>query len=200
MTIACAKDDPFLISSLQAKYGHSTIVILQPGKWTKYDIPAEVSVIIVESVQCESRLHVESPPVLALTTTPTIEEAIKLLSIGVKGYGNRKMREENLFLALETIKSGHIWLPPDILVRMIELIPRRLPAPPENTLLSGLSKREKEVAEYVVRGMTNQEIAEKLFVSLRTIKAHLSSIYDKTGLRNRLELGLRLKGYPTAVR
>lgn len=199
MAIACAINDTFSISSLQAKYGHSSIVILQPGYWTEHDIPAEVNVIIVESSACENRLRIELPPILALATTPTIEEAIKLLSIGVKGYGNRKMREENLFLALETIKSGHIWLPPDILIRMIDLIPRRQHAPPENAHFSRLSKREKEVAEYVVRGMTNQEIAEKMFVSLRTIKAHLSSIYDKTGLRNRLELGLRLKGYLSTV-
>lgn len=200
MTIACAKDDPLLISSLRAHYGSTFIVTLESGKWIGHDIPGEIEAIIIDSLECQRCIRVGSPPILALAATPTLEEAIKLLSMGVKGYGNRKMRVENLFLALETIITGHIWLPPDILVRMIDLIPRRQPTPPEEMLLTALSKREKEVAEYVVRGMTNQEIAEKMFVSLRTIKAHLSSIYDKTGLRNRLELGLRLKGYLPKVK
>jgi DNA-binding NarL/FixJ family response regulator len=200
MTIVCAKDDPSLISSLQAKYGAKSVVMLSSGNWTEYDIASEVEAIIVESSECQKSIRAEYPPILALAIAPNIEEAIKLLKIGIKGYGNQKMREENLFLALETIKNGHIWLPPDILVRMIDLIPQRQPAPTEETLLSRLSKREKEVAEYVFRGMTNQEIAEKMFVSLRTIKAHLSSIYDKTGFRNRLELGLRLKGYLSAAK
>ena len=64
---------------------------------------------------------------------------------------------------------------------------------PNDSILSSLSKREQEVAQYVAKGMSNQEMADKMFVSLRTVKAHLSSIYDKTGLRNRLELGLNLK-------
>jgi DNA-binding NarL/FixJ family response regulator len=45
----------------------------------------------------------------------------------------------------------------------------------------------------VAEGLSNQEMADRMYVSLRTVKAHLSSIYDKTGLRNRLELGLSLK-------
>ena len=61
-----------------------------------------------------------------------------------------------------------------------------------DNLLNTLSKREQEVALFVAKGMSNQEVADKMYVSLRTIKAHLSSIYEKTGVRNRLELGLAL--------
>ncbi len=52
--------------------------------------------------------------------------------------------------------------------------------PTRNNILNQLSKREQEVALYMTEGLSNQAIAEKMFVSLRTVKAHLSFIYDKT--------------------
>ena len=100
------------------------------------------------------------------------------------------MRKDNLWQAIESVKAGQIWLPPEIVAARIEKIE---PEEQSNALLNELSEREQEVALMVTEGMSNQQIADKIFVSLRTVKAHLSSIYSKTGLRNRLALGLKLK-------
>lgn len=196
MAIVCLSNDTSLISSLQMRYGVEHVVVLAEARRLAQELGAGVEAVLVDI----SRFPAPAPPVrlplLALTAVPSLQEAVGLLQTGVRGYGNRKMRQENLFLALETVRTGHIWLPPEILTRLIDLIPReKTGSISEEDLFAGLSKREKEVAGYVAQGMTNQTIAEKMFVSLRTIKAHLSSIYDKTGLRNRLELGLSLRGH-----
>jgi len=52
----------------------------------------------------------------------------------------------------------------------------------------GISGREREVLELLFEGKTNQEIADGLFISLSTVKTHLSSIFNKTGTRNRMEV------------
>lgn len=196
MAIFCLSNDPSLISSLRMRYGAENVVVVAEARRLEHDLGPGVSAVVVDISRFQVPASPADLPILALTAVPSIREAVGLLRTGVRGYGNRKMRKENLYLALETVKAGQIWLPPDILVRLIDLIPQeKTGSAPEEDLLVGLSKREKEVAGYIAQGMTNQAMAEQMFVSLRTIKAHLSSIYDKTGLRNRLELGLCLKGH-----
>ena len=131
--------------------------------------------------------------IVALAELPEYGEALALLQCGVRGYGNRHMRAENLAQAIDAVSTGQVWLPPDILARMITSIGTTTAPESRSSLLDALSVREQEVARYVARGMSNQQIADQMFVSLRTVKAHLSSIYEKTGMRNRLELGLRVK-------
>ncbi|MBC2703943.1 response regulator transcription factor [Desulfobacula sp.] len=60
-------------------------------------------------------------------------------------------------------------------------------------LLKELSFREAEVAKWLVNGLSNREISDKMFISIRTVKAHLTSIFKKTGCNNRLELATRMK-------
>jgi DNA-binding CsgD family transcriptional regulator len=62
------------------------------------------------------------------------------------------------------------------------------PAPPSLAHAYGISKREGEVIQLVCQGLTNQEIADTLFISLKTVKDHNYRIYQKTGVRNRVEL------------
>jgi two-component system nitrate/nitrite response regulator NarL len=57
---------------------------------------------------------------------------------------------------------------------------------------AGLSSREAQVARLVVEGRSNKEVADSLFISERTVKAHLGVLFDKLGVRDRLQLALRL--------
>ena len=57
----------------------------------------------------------------------------------------------------------------------------------DNLIKYGLSTREMEVLDYITQGMKNQEIADKMFISLSTIKTHTKNIYEKLEVRNRIE-------------
>jgi len=132
-------------------------------------------------------------PTLILVTVPLIEQAMRLLRRGVRAYGNRHMHEKNLQQAVSALKAGQIWLPPAIVNRMITALPANKSEKEEEALLKALSSREAEVAKWLVNGLSNSEIGEKMFISIRTVKAHLTSIFKKTGCRDRLELATRMK-------
>ena len=65
--------------------------------------------------------------------------------------------------------------------------------------LSALSEREAQVARAVAQGRSNKEVAEQLFISERTVKAHLGAIFDKLGVRDRVQLVLKLQSSFPAV-
>lgn len=196
MKIYCCSGDDTFTESLKVLLGAANVSVMSDVEFLKKTKLQDDSVVIVDTKY--NRLPegiVFSSPVIVLVSVPKYAEAFSVLQVGVRGYGNRQMRPENLKQAIENVAAGQIWLPPSIVSRLIDVVGRR-----ENTdktksrekILNELSKREKEVALFVAKGMANQEVAEAMYVSLRTVKAHLSSIYEKTGVRNRLELGLAL--------
>lgn len=129
--------------------------------------------------------------VIALASVPMYEEAVRLLKFGVKAYGNRRMTPKNLIQAIKTVNTGQVWLPPSILGNIITAIPHSQHN--GSIKLSELSERELEVANLVGLGKSNKEIAEDMEITVRTVKAHLSSIFIKTNSRDRVELALKIK-------
>jgi len=154
----------------------------------------EKDILIIDFDDCNEK---ELPPIICpcmvLVTIPKNDQALRLLRRGIRAYGNRHMHEGNLIQAIATLMAGQIWLPPAILSQMISALPQSKNKQEENTLLEQLTSREAEVAEWLVKGLSNKEIGDKMFVSIRTVKAHLTSIFKKTGCRDRLELATRLK-------
>ena len=151
-------------------------------------------ILIIDLEFCEEKdLPQIICPTLILVTVPVIKQAMRLLRHGVRAYGNRHMHEKNLQQAVFALKAGQIWLPPAIVNHMITALPANKNEKKEPALLKALSSREAEVAKWLVNGLSNREISEKMFISIRTVKAHLTSIFKKTGCRDRLELATRMK-------
>lgn len=196
MAVLCCSSDTRLLRQLEAWLAGSGII----GRPSLAQIdPADLSssdvlIVDLQGIGLPANHALPALPILALSESPRFDEAVVLLRHGVKGYGNRHMRRENLIQAVKSVRAGQLWLPPEIVTRLISLL-----GPIGHGHLSGerftaaLSSREREVADYVALGKSNQEIADTLFVSVRTVKAHLSSIYEKTGVRNRLELALQMR-------
>jgi len=153
-----------------------------------------VSLLLID-LKCwgEDDLPSVEPPMVALAEMPLYEQGMRLLRRGVRGYGNRHMHRDNLAQAVSAVREGQVWLPPEFVTRMIaSLTPERSErALPE--FVEPLSRREEEVAGFVAEGLSNREIAEKMTISVRTVKAHLTSIFAKTGFRDRLELAVKMK-------
>ena len=130
---------------------------------------------------------------IVLEGVPSVERAKSLLAEGVKGYGNAYMQPIHLQSCVETVKSGKIWVYPEFVYAMVEeLHNSRSEKDKSVPLPHTLTKREKELVEQVLCGASNKEIAERLGISERTVKAHLANIYKKMDVSNRLELALKL--------
>lgn len=129
--------------------------------------------------------------VLALAPVPKFNEAVKLMRYGVRGYGNRAMMPENMKQAVNSVRSGQVWMPPFIISKLISNMPTAEQDESEDDVK--FSDRETQVVKYVTAGLSNKEIAEEMDITVRTVKAHLTSIFTKTGLRDRVALALKYK-------
>jgi two-component system nitrate/nitrite response regulator NarL len=76
----------------------------------------------------------------------------------------------------------------------LRVVPTEIPVEQE---LNDLTAREQMVAEQIATGATNREISERLEITERTVKAHLSAIFEKLGVRDRVQLALAMNNVPT---
>jgi DNA-binding NarL/FixJ family response regulator len=121
-------------------------------------------------------------PVLMLSTYDTEEYVDQALENGASGYLLKESSSQQLFEAIDTALSGRgVYLHPNVAQRVLS----RGRNEPKET--SGLSERELDVLQLLARGATNDEIAEGLFISEKTVKSHLSSIFRKLRVTNRTQ-------------
>jgi two-component system nitrate/nitrite response regulator NarL len=137
-------------------------------------------------------------PVVTMVGVPDETEAFSLLKLGVQGYCHVKAAAEQLREIALVVEHGGLWMPPDLMQRFLALSTRAIPAhAPEAHHLNNLTSRELMVAGQVAHGASNREIAEALEITERTVKAHLSAIFGKLGVRDRVQLALRMNNIPT---
>jgi len=99
---------------------------------------------------------------------------------------------ELLFKGIRTVMAGQYWVGRECMGSVIDSMRERVSAPgPEPARPTfGLTPRELEVVSAVVAGYPNRDIAERFSISIKTVKHHLTNIFDKVGVSNRLELAL----------
>lgn len=130
---------------------------------------------------------------IVLSHKPTYAQGSVLLKFGIKAYGNTHMAPIHLLEAVQTVKEGNIWLYPEFIQTMIQTITSQKKSLHVNhKLLDLLSHKEREIALLIKEGLSNKEIALREGITERTVKAHLSSIYEKVGVKDRLALALLL--------
>jgi DNA-binding NarL/FixJ family response regulator len=150
----------------------------------------ENELIITESTSVEELISFNKTfTIFALTPAPSFQEGTKLLTLGIKGYGNAYMHAKHLRRAIITIKEGNIWLYPAFMQELISSITPSTPKK-ESSQLETLTARQKETALLVKEGKSNKEIAQALNITERTVKAHISAIFERTGATDRLTLAL----------
>ena len=131
--------------------------------------------------------------ILLLSDRPDEEEGLTFIKLGISGYANTYISPARLSEAVNVISHGAVWLGQKVMQRLIlETYARAKEKAASNSeeKLGKLTKREREIAELVSQGQSNLEVAANLGITERTVKAHLSSIYEKTKTRSRLNLAL----------
>jgi len=122
--------------------------------------------------------------IIVLTTFDLDEYVYSAIIAGACGFLLKDVTPGQLIAAVRTVKAGDALLAPSITRRLIErYAARRSPNPG----LDALTGREADVLRLMARGLGNQEIAEKLFVSEATVKTHVAHILDKLHVENRVQ-------------
>ncbi|MFC0450706.1 MULTISPECIES: response regulator [Rhodococcus] len=130
------------------------------------------------------------PPVrvLMLTTFDVDDYVYEALSIGASGFMLKDAPAEELIRAVRVVADGEALLAPTVTRRLIaDVTSRRSTARRKPAALSALTPREREVLELIARGMSNTEIADRLFVAEQTVKTHVGKVLSKLDLRDRAQ-------------
>ncbi|CAN5367730.1 response regulator transcription factor [soil metagenome] len=130
------------------------------------------------------------PPVrvLMLTTFDIDDYVYEALSVGASGFMLKDAPAEELIRAVRVVAEGQALLAPTVTRRLIADVTSRRAAPRARpAALDALTPREREVLELIARGLSNVEIAERLFVAEQTVKTHVGKVLSKLDLRDRAQ-------------
>jgi len=139
--------------------------------------------------QCAEAVHKRFPEVKIAILTMHKEKVLiqKFIEFGVKGYLLKTIDKDELIHAIKTIAGGGEYFPADVTKALLQkqtIMPDVMQSP----LLAKLTEREIEIIRLVSQGFSNNEIAEKLFISPRTVDTHRTNLMRKLGLHNVAEI------------
>lgn len=175
-------------------------------KLSRGDTPLVIWVRLPEGASPEGileplRTAAGTAPVVALSDVPGDRQAIACLAAGARGYANTHAVPEVLRRIGDVVTHGGLWIGESLMQRLLQgtarmPVPASVTRPPEWAAL--LTERERQVAEAVAAGLSNKEIARKLGITERTVKAHTGAIFEKLDVRDRLQLSLVVHGRKNA--
>ena len=120
--------------------------------------------------------------VVIVTATERVDDALAVIRAGARSVVFKRFAIETLMTAIHAVLQGQLWLPP----ALQEEVTARLREP----ATSALTPREREITRHVALGLRNAEVAARLRISEVTVKTHLNNIFQKLGLRDRVQLAL----------
>lgn len=118
--------------------------------------------------------------VIVVTANEEPDAVLNALRAGARGIVFKRFAIETLMEAVRAAAGGAMWMPPAVQAEMT--------ARWKDPTGDGLTPRESEIVQHVARGLRNAEIGKRLFISEATVKAHLVSVFQKLGIRDRVEL------------
>ena len=129
----------------------------------------------------------DPPKVLVLTTFDLDEYVMQALRLGASGFLLKDSPRSLLLSALRRVVDGELVLAPAVMERLVDTFVQ-VGGRAEDPGLSSLTAREVDVVRLVAQGLSNAEIAERLFLGVTTVKSHVARVLTKLGLRDRVQV------------
>ena len=142
-----------------------------------------------------------STRIILLSGNPDHKEAISALKTGARGYCCRDIRPSLLGKAVEAVQRGEIWAARSVIPSLLEELTSRAERQRADShakseaLLTLLTPRECHISQLIGDGLSNKEVALRLCISEKTVKAHLTAIFRKLEISDRLRLALLMSAY-----
>lgn len=176
----------------EAANGQAALDFLGTPEGTQIDvILMDLRMPVLGRVETLRLLPKDAPPVVVLTAVDTDSSVLSALQAGACGFLMKSSAPSTLVAAVQAAAQGRSLISPEALSRLVSLAGGvSSSSPREHHEIPVLSKRENEVAQLIAEGLSNPEIAERLFISLPTVKTHVARIMEKTGATSRLQIAL----------
>lgn len=130
--------------------------------------------------------------ILLFNALPEVHHASTLLGDGIRGYENSYLHKDNLLKMIDSVRNGHNWLFSDLTHYIInKYIQHNNENQPE--FMSTLTEKEKDITLMIADGLSNKEIAKHEKIALSTVKGHVSRIFEKANVTDRISLALKFK-------
>jgi DNA-binding NarL/FixJ family response regulator len=126
--------------------------------------------------------------VLVLTGVQSPDAHRRAIRRGALGIVLKEHAAEQLLKAIMKVHEGEVWIERSMMGSMIQELNKPTQVDPEVTKIKSLTDREREVIALVGEGLKNKQVGERLFISETTVTHHLSSVFDKLDVSDRLEL------------
>lgn len=143
-----------------------------------------------DGLTATQELHELMPDIaiLILTMHDDEEYLFRAIQSGASGYILKNAPHEDLLGAIESVSTGNAYLTPSATKVLMSGYLDRVKKGDNADTFALLSEREKEVLEWIAKGYSNKEIAERLVISVKTVESHKSNLMEKLGLKSRPEL------------
>jgi len=157
-------------------------------------------ILILHASSCEKLI----PPLLAeldkrpelvvsvAADAPDLSEMLGYCEHGIRAYFNSYMADAHYKQMLRLLSVGQTWFAPQLLAQALKIAQRSMTVSPVEEMLGQLTPREREVSWAVAEGLSNKEIANAFGITERTVKAHLTHVFEKLKIRDRVTLAITL--------
>jgi len=152
----------------------------------------DISMPRLTGLEVLRRLSKQTAPLRTILLTASVEksEIIEALLLGAHGVVPKQSASRMLFKSIRTVMAGEFWVSRDMVSDLVETLRGPANAGGAGAKTMGLTRRELEVIAAVVEGQVNKDIAQTFHISEYTVKHHLTRIFDKLGVSNRVELAM----------
>jgi NarL family two-component system response regulator LiaR len=125
--------------------------------------------------------------IVMMTSSKDEQDIFASLAAGASGYCTKEISDERLLHAIRAVNSGDIWLDANVAHKVLNALPK----PASNQDAYQLSDRELDVLKLIIEGLSNQEIAKRLFISSDTVKSHIKHILEKLAVADRTQAAVK---------
>lgn len=180
------EDDRFTIVG-EASDGQEALELL---KTTETDvILMDINMDVMDGIECTTQISQEFPDikVLALTMLAENQHIKEMLKAGALGYMLKNATEQEIKQGISAVFNGSSFYSPEVTQTVMNSLSSPISTKKKKSRFEPqipLTKREKEVLLLIIKEYSNQEIADELFISKRTVDAHKRNLLEKTGSKN----------------
>lgn len=129
--------------------------------------------------------------VLILTLDSQPRSVLGAFRAGADSYCLHGISPERLKEAVKATRQGQTWIDPAIARILVAALPGAVPEEKQSQIDYGLTEREREILQLIVDGLSNAEIAQKLYITVGTVKTHVRNILSKLGANDRTQAAVR---------
>ena len=163
--------------------GYEKALVLRPDV-----ILMDLVIDVMDGIESTKKILLEWPEARIVIVTSFIddEKVYPAIEAGAAGYLLKTSSAKDIANAVRSAHQGNKVLEPEVTNKMME----RLSKPKEHILHEDLTNREKEILLLISEGKSNQEIADELFITLKTVKTHVSNILSKLDVEDRTQAAI----------